>query len=71
MVFEEIAEAEEQHEARYRKLLANVREGKVSSATGGQAEVPHRGYVHEASRRQGVPACQHPQAYYELLADNY
>ncbi|NLD71992.1 MAG: rubrerythrin family protein [Chloroflexi bacterium] len=73
VVFEEIAEVEEQHEARYRKLLANVREGKVFE----RDEVVkwkcrNCGYVHEGKSAPKVcPACQHPQAYYELLAENY
>ena len=73
VVFTEIAEVEEQHEKRYRKLLQNVREGKVF-----ERDVVVRwrcrncGYVHEGkSAPQVCPACQHAQAYYELLAENY
>lgn len=71
--FQEIAGVEEQHEKRYLKLLANVREGKVF-----ERDEPVRwhcrncGYVHEGKSAPKVcPACQHPQAYYELLAENY
>ena len=73
IVFTEIGEVEEQHEKRYRKLLQNVREGKVF-----ERDVVVRwrcrncGYVHEGkSAPQVCPACQHAQAYYELLAENY
>ncbi|MBC7234344.1 MAG: rubrerythrin family protein [Chloroflexi bacterium] len=72
-VFTEIAEVEEQHEKRYRKLLANVLEGKVFER---DEVVKWRcrncGYVHEGKSAPKVcPACRHPQAYYELMAENY
>jgi rubrerythrin len=71
--FKEIAEVEEQHEKRYRKLLKNVREGKVFKK---DAVVKWKcrncGYVHEAKEApEECPACAHPQAYYELLCENY
>lgn len=72
-VFTEIAEVEEQHEKRYRKLLENVREGKVFTR---DEEVKWKcrncGYVHEGKSAPKVcPACRHPQSYYELMAENY
>ncbi len=73
VVFQEIAEVEEQHEARYRKLLANVLEGKVF-----QRDEPVKwrcrncGYVHEGpTAPKTCPACLHAQAYYELFVENY
>ena len=71
--FKEIAEVEEQHEKRYRKLLENVRAGKVFQK---DVVVKWRcrncGYVHEGKSAPKVcPACRHPQAFYELLAENY
>jgi len=73
VVFKEISEVEEKHEARYRKLLANVREGKVFERdTVVRWKCRNCGYVHEGTSAPKVcPACQHPQAYYELLAENY
>ena len=72
-VFKEIAEVEEQHEKRYRKLLANLKEGKVF-----KKDKPVKwhcrncGYVHEGPEApKECPACAHPQAYYEVLAENY
>ncbi len=72
-VFTEIAEVEEEHEKRYRKLLQNVVEGKVFER---DEVVSWRcrncGYVHEGKSAPKVcPACLHAQAYYELLAENY
>jgi len=73
VIFTEIAEVEEEHEKRYRKLLANVQEGKVFER---DEPVKWRcrncGYVHEGkSAPSTCPACLHAQAYYELLAENY
>ncbi len=72
-VFKEISEVEEQHEMRYRKLLSNVLEGKVFERdTVVKWKCRNCGYVHEGTSAPKVcPACQHPQAYYELRAENY
>jgi rubrerythrin len=71
--FEEIAEVEEQHEKRYRKLLKNVENGIVFKRDN---EVKWKcrncGYVHEGKEAPShCPACNHSQSYYELLAENY
>ena len=72
-VFMEIAEVEEQHEIRYRKLLKNVKEGKVfKKDTVVKWKCRNCGYVHEGKEApEKCPACAHPQAYYELLSENY
>ena len=71
--FKHISKVEKEHEARYRKLLANLEAGKVfkkDSATRWRCR--NCGYVHEGKDApQECPACRHPQAYYELLAENY
>lgn len=71
--FKEIAEVEEQHEKRYRKLLENVKKHEVfKKASAVKWRCRNCGYVHEgASAPDKCPACDHPQAYYELLAENY
>jgi len=71
--FTEIAEVEEQHETRYRKLLANLRDGKVFKRnTVVKWKCRNCGYVHEGTEPPDVcPACQHAKAYYEILAENY
>lgn len=71
--FKEIAEVEEQHEKRYRKLLENVKQGKVFKK---EKIVKWRcrncGYVHEGKDApETCPACKHPQKYYEVIAENY
>ena len=73
VVFEKIAVAEKQHEKRYRGLLANVENGAVF-----QKDKPvvwrcrNCGYLVEgAAAPASCPACAHPQAHYELLAENW
>jgi rubrerythrin len=71
--FKEVSEVEEVHEARYRKLYENVKKGKVfKSATVTKWHCRNCGYVHEGkSAPAKCPACEHPQAYFELFAENY
>ena len=72
--FKEIAEVEEEHEKRYRKLLSNIEENKVFKREGDNVSWKCRncGYVHEGDEAPGVcPACKHPQSYYELFFENY
>jgi rubrerythrin len=71
--FKEIAEVEEQHEIRYRKLLKNIKEGKVfKKDTVVKWKCRNCGYVHEGKEApEKCPACAHPQGYYELLCENY
>ena len=71
--FKEIAEVEEEHEKRYRKLLKNIREGIVFKRdTVVKWKCRNCGYVHEGSEApEECPACAHPQAHYELLCENY
>lgn len=71
--FEEIAEVEERHEMRFRKLLENVMNGTVFRRDGHvQWKCRNCGYVHVGKEPPKLcPACQHPQSYYELLAENY
>jgi rubrerythrin len=71
--FREIAEVEEWHERRYRKLLDNVNEDKVFSR--GETvrwKCRNCGYVHEGAEAPHLcPACAHPQAHYELFVEAY
>ena len=71
--FKEIAEVEEFHEKRYRKLAANVAAGEVFKKKAPvKWHCTNCGYVHEGPEAPDVcPACKHPQAYYELLAENF
>jgi len=71
--FKEIAEVEEFHEQRYRRLAANVAAGEVfKKKTIVKWYCTNCGYIHEGTEAPKVcPACKHAQAYYELLAENY
>ena len=71
--FKEIAEVEEQHEKRYRRLLQNIKEGKVFKRdTIVKWHCRNCGYVHEGKEApEKCPACDHPRAYYEILSENY
>ena len=72
-VFRAIAVAEREHERRYLALLKNVREGTVFKK---ERPVKWRcrncGYVHEGTEApERCPSCDHPQAYFEVLAENW
>ena len=71
--FEQIAKVEMFHEARYRKLIQNVANGAVFKRKDKvKWHCRNCGYVFEGTEApQECPACKHPQAYYELLAENY
>jgi len=73
VVFESIAVAEKQHEKRYNDLAANIEAGSVFKR---DTEVVWRcrncGYLHVGKEApEECPACAHPQAYFELLGENY
>lgn len=71
--FREVAEVEAQHEKRYLKLLGDIESEKVF-----KKDVPVKwhcrncGYIYEGIEAPvECPACKHPQAYYEILSENY
>jgi rubrerythrin len=72
-VFDMISIAEKQHEKRYSELLENLNAGKVFKKDG---KVTWRcrncGFIHEAEEAPRVcPACDHPQAHFEVLGENW
>jgi len=71
--FKEIAEVEEHHETRYRKLLKNVKENKVfKKDTAVKWKCRNCGYIHKGSSAPDeCPACRHPQSYYEVFCETY
>lgn len=71
--FKEIAEVEEEHEKRYRKLLENVKENKVFKKDSVvKWKCRNCGYVHEGKEAPEMcPACSHPQAYFEIFKEIY
>jgi len=71
--FEQIAKVEMFHENRYRKLAENIAKGEVfKKKTATKWHCINCGYVFEGEEApKECPACKHPQAYYEVLAENY
>ena len=71
--FEQIAKVEQFHEARYRKLIANLAKGEVfAKKVAVKWHCLNCGYVYEGSEApKTCPACLHPQAYQEVLAENF
>jgi len=72
-VWREVAEVEERHELRYRKLLANIEECKVFER---DEEVEWKcnncGYIHKGKvAPTRCPACDHPQAHFEVFHETY
>ncbi len=72
-LFRNIAKVERAHEQRYLKLATNMEKGKVF-----QKDQPVRwkcrncGYIYEGQEApKTCPACAHPQAHFEVLAENY
>jgi len=72
-VFEAIAIAEKQHEKRYVDLAANIEAGKVFKRDEKTVwRCRNCGYLHEGSEApEPCPACDHAQAHFELLGENY
>ena len=71
--FSAISVAEKQHEKRYLGLLANIERGTVFTKTNTVVwRCRNCGYLHEGGEApQKCPACAHPQAYFEILAENW
>ncbi len=71
--FEKIFVAEKQHERRFRGLLESIQNGLVFKRNQSvKWRCMNCGYVHEGPEAPAAcPACAHPQAYFELLAENW
>jgi len=71
--FEQIAKAEAFHEGRYNKLVANLDKGEVFKRKSPvKWHCINCGYIAEGTEPPKVcPACKHPQAFYEVLAENW
>jgi rubrerythrin len=72
-IFEAIAVAEKQHGKRYADLLANIEAGRVFKRDNPVVwRCRNCGYLHQGKEAPGAcPACAHPQAYFELLGENW
>lgn len=72
-LFDAVSVSEKQHEKRYLDLLANVEKGTVFTKDKEVVWKCHNcGYIHSGTTApENCPACAHPQAHFELLAENW
>ena len=72
-LFEGVAAIEKEHEERYLKLLDNVEGGLVFSRDGDMIwQCSNCGHVCVGKQAPEVcPVCAHPQAYFQIKANNY
>ena len=72
-LFRAVGAIEKEHEERYKKLLANV-EDKLVFSKDGEAIWKCRNCGHIVIGKQApeiCPVCKHPQAFFEIKAENY
>ena len=72
-LFEGVAAIEKEHEERYRKLLKNI-EDKIVFSRDGECiwQCRNCGHIVVGKETPEVcPVCNHPQAYFEIKAENY
>ena len=72
-LFDEVGEVEASHAARYQKLADNVKNGEVFKKTEVKRwKCNNCGHIHEGTEAPLVcPACQHPQAHFEVFVETY
>lgn len=73
VAFRMVAKVEVEHEKRYRALLENIETNTVFAKEEViEWQCRNCGYVHEGKNApQKCPACEHPQAYFEPMKQNY
>jgi rubrerythrin len=71
--FEQIAKVEQFHESRFRKWVENIARNEVFRKKGKvKWHCINCGYVAEGETAPKIcPACNHPQSFFEILAENY
>lgn len=71
--FEQISRVEKFHESRYRKLASNIATAEVfKKKSAVKWHCINCGYVFEGTEApKQCPACRHPQAFFEVLAENF
>ena len=71
--FRGVAAIEKRHEERYRALLHNVETAEVFQKSGVSVwECRNCGHIVVGTTAPDVcPVCSHPQAYFEINAENY
>ena len=71
--FEMVAAIEKHHEERYKKLLSNINDKKVFSKDGDAIwQCANCGHIVIGKDAPDIcPVCDHPQSYFQVLAENY
>ena len=71
--FSQVAKVEKAHEARYLALLKSLQKGRVFKKDSSvKWHCRNCGYVFEGTEvPDKCPVCAHPQAFFEVLAENY
>ncbi len=71
--FRNVAKVEKEHEKRFRALYENVKNMRVFEREGTVFwKCLNCGYIHEGTKAPNIcPACQHPQAYFEIHLETY
>ncbi|MFA4992839.1 MAG: rubrerythrin family protein [Candidatus Omnitrophota bacterium] len=71
--FDQVAKVERFHESRYRKLINNLVNSEVfKKRVSIKWHCTNCGYIFEGTEApKECPACKHPQAFFEVLAENY
>lgn len=72
-LFEEVGKIEKEHEERYRKLIANIKDGVVFSKDGDCIwQCLNCGHIVVGKKAPEVcPVCEHPQSYFQVKPENY
>ena len=72
-LFEMVAKIEAEHEARYRKLLANIEDGIVFSRDNDMVwQCSNCGHIIVGKKAPELcPVCAHPKSYFQIKAENY
>jgi len=72
-LFEEVAKIEKEHDARYKKLLANIEDGLVFSKDGDTVwQCSNCGHIFIGKDApEKCPVCEHAKSYYQVKANNY
>lgn len=72
-LFKGIARIERDHEARFRRLIGNIENGRVFSRDGDAVWICRKcGHIHIGqSAPRACPICRHPQSFFQIQAENY
>ncbi|RPI59398.1 MAG: rubrerythrin family protein [Planctomycetaceae bacterium] len=72
-LFDGLAKIEKEHEARYNKLLANFQAGEVfAKPQKTKWRCRNCGMIYEGNKAlTKCPVCDHPQAFFDVAAENY